>query len=197
MIEFVFVEFLLIDHLWVVIGLCHGRRHRCVRLHHRRCGHRRRQSFSCCCFPGSCWPVRHFRWTRFLRRRSCWRSSRKRRSGHQCCRCSGGCWAVCWDGLRRRSRPRHHRAFLLHQRHRSLQRQRLQHRHCHQHHPLDRSLPSRLRWRHHCHHYRHYLLCPRFRLCLQFPHRLQQYHRHRSSPQRRHCHQQLQYRSAD
>jgi hypothetical protein len=45
MIDFVFVEFFLIDHLWVVIGLCLRRRRR------RHGYHRRHQSFSCCCFP--------------------------------------------------------------------------------------------------------------------------------------------------
>jgi hypothetical protein len=44
MIDFVSVEFFLIDHLWVVIGLC-----LCRRRHHH--GYHRRQSFSCCCFP--------------------------------------------------------------------------------------------------------------------------------------------------
>jgi hypothetical protein len=49
MIDFVFVEFFLIDHLWVVIGLCLCL---CLRRRRRRHGyHRRHQSFSCCCFP--------------------------------------------------------------------------------------------------------------------------------------------------
>ena len=44
------------DYLDAVIGLFRLRR-RYDRRHH--CD-RRRRSFSCCCFPGSCWLVRNF-----------------------------------------------------------------------------------------------------------------------------------------